>query len=321
MSIVKYKNEFLLSLKYAGRTESTVKRYSFDLNDFFLWCEVQTEIVEQFVVSEEAIVEYFRYLDAEKAYSLASRKRIRTVLNQYFKFLYRKKYITNKPITFKLPEKGWQTYSPRDFVKEFEMKQLIHSVNSFHGLSEKQIPAHQFLKFRNQTILMLFFQYGLTLKEVTNLQIDCVDFYQNKLYLEAALPRTLELSVDDKKLMYQYYESIPKAVRPRVNSDDPFFVAFDFARNTYRWDYTDNKPKQLTEIAIQKMIRTELARAGIRDDISAQHLRRTAILNALKCGLNYEEINVRFGFRANNSLSRYISYLENEQEQEKTQAT
>jgi site-specific recombinase XerD len=312
VEFIHYKTEFLISLKETGRRESTIRRYQFDLNDFFNWSSVQEELNQYFIYTSENIQNYFSYLTFEKHYSHASIKRIRTVLNQYFNFLLNKNLCNNNPITsIIIDDQSTISFSSKDFITNTEIKQLLKTIQSPINLSERQVMAHQFLKFRNEAILVLFIQYGLSLNELTNLYVKSIDFFHNKLYIKSnsSLSRTLTISQENKSILYQYIHSIPMPVRPRPNSNDPFFVAFDFARNTYRWDYSVDKPKKLTEVAIQKMMRNELARANIRSEISAQHLRRTSIINALKEGLSPIEINKRFGFKANNSLSRYINYM------------
>ncbi len=83
------------------------------------------------------------------------------------------------------------------------------------------------------------------------------------------------------------------------------FVAFDFNRGTYRWVYENDAPKALTEIAIQKMIRLEVAIANLRKGISGQHFRNTYILNLIKKETPESEIIKLAGFKSKISLKRY----------------
>lgn len=137
---------------------------------------------------------------------------------------------------------------------------------------------------RNIAILNLLIDYGLSLQELTALTMHHVHFETNTLSIPATagVERTITLAKEDKKQLYNYYKSIPEPVRPKYHSDDSLFVAFDFNRGTYRWVYENDAPKALTEIAIQKMIRLEVARANLRKGISGQHFRNTYILNLIK---------------------------------------
>jgi site-specific recombinase XerD len=312
-AIERYKNQFLLKVKEKGRHESTIKRYLFDLNDFLLWYQIEQDLSNNSLsISSVTMQNYFTFLQSEREYSLASLKRIRTVLNQFMKFLISINLINQNPMNnINVLNDGVNGLREQDFVSNQEFNRLLDSVMSYRGLSDKQIPAHEFLRIRNNTILLIIFKYGLTLKEITNLKINSVDFYHNTLQVESesSMSRAISLDIEGKRMLYQYLTSIPNPTRPGQNPTDPFFIAFDFARNTYRWDYDGNIPKKLTDIAIQKMIRIELARAGLRSEITLQHLRRTSILNALKSEKSYEDIISFYGFKANNSLKRYISFL------------
>lgn len=166
---------------------------------------------------------------------------------------------------------------------------------------------------RNIAILNLLIDYGLSLQELTALTMHHVHFETNTLSIPATagVERTITLAKEDKKQLYNYYKSIPEPVRPKYHSDNPLFVAFDFNRGTYRWVYENDAPKALTEIAIQKMIRLEVARANLRKGISGQHFRNTYILNLIKKETPESEIIKLAGFKSKISLKRYYQYAEN----------
>ena len=57
------------------------------------------------------------------------------------------------------------------------------------------------------------------------------------------------------------------------------------------------------------MIRLEVARAGLRKGISAQHLRNTFILRLIQHHTPEQEIIKRIGFKSKISLKRYYNYV------------
>ncbi|MGX5384544.1 site-specific integrase, partial [Bacillus thuringiensis serovar darmstadiensis] len=122
------------------------------------------------------------------------------------------------------------------------------------------------------------------------------------------IERTIHLIEDDKKILFNYYKTIPEPVRPKYHSNDPLFVAFDFTRKTYHWSYDNDAPKALTEIAVQKMIRLEVERANLRKGISAQHLRNTFILRLIENEVLEEQIIKHVGFKSKLALKRYYDY-------------
>lgn len=150
-----------------------------------------------------------------------------------------------------------------DWVSQKEIETLLKSSHSEIGLSENQLLARPQLTERNFAMFSLFVDYGLTLKELCDVEMHAVNFIQHTIHIEnETLKRKIQLPEALSKQIHTYWSLIPEPVRPRLHSSDPLFVAYDFTRRTYHWSYEDDGPKALTEIALQKMIRTEVARAA-----------------------------------------------------------
>ncbi|WP_261180162.1 site-specific integrase [Anaerobacillus sp. CMMVII] len=195
------------------------------------------------------------------------------------------------------------------FLTKAEIKQLFTSLRSSHNLSENQLKTRHLIVDRNETILTLFLYYGLTLQELTSLRMNQIHFETNTISLNTALePRIITLSLEHKLLFYKYYETIPTPVRPRYHDNDPFLVAFDFQRGTFRWVYEEDKPKTLTDIAVQRMLQKEIKRSGLRKGISAQHLRNTFILMEISKDKSISEIQKELGLKTEISLKKYFQY-------------
>ncbi|MES1054467.1 site-specific integrase, partial [Bacillus thuringiensis] len=103
-----------------------------------------------------------------------------------------------------------------------------------------------------------------------------------------------------------YYKQIPNLIRPRQQTGDPFFVAFDFAPQTFRWDYDKDQPAALTRIAVQRMLQKEVKRAGVK--VTPTMLRNRFILNALQNGMKPQEIKVFLGLKSVEALHRYVQF-------------
>ncbi|WP_052366641.1 hypothetical protein [Geomicrobium sp. JCM 19055] len=162
---------------------------------------------------------------------------------------------------------------------------MLQSTASIEGLNDDQKQSRPLLAPRNLIMLRLILFYGLRLQELHGLHIDHL-LSSNTLFVTPVdgevNPRKITLQQKDQTLLANYLDVIPKAVKPVRGNEHPLFVAFDFKRQTYRWSYEEDKPKRLTIVAIQKMIREELRRAGIPLGRSAQHMRHTFIVNALR---------------------------------------
>jgi site-specific recombinase XerD len=314
-SIPSYMNQFLLSYAQKGRQASTIKRYLYDLDEFIHWMRATYDDVsfEKWLsLTAKDFASYYEYLIHQKDYSERTMKRIATVLKQLYRYFEKQGYNVAAPeLTIETHKKALPLKA-EDFINDKEREQLLTTITSAEGLSENQLKSRPLLNERNKSIIHMLCDEGLTLHELTSLSMKDIHFEANKIDVPSvtSLARTITISMENKKQYYAYYKSIPAPVRPAYHSDDPFFLAFDFQRNTYRWMYEFDAPKRITAIATQKMIRTEGKRANLRKGLSAQHMRNRAIIKAIEEGTAHEEIQRHFGFKAAISLKRYLQYIE-----------
>ncbi|WP_305912227.1 tyrosine-type recombinase/integrase [Guptibacillus hwajinpoensis] len=317
-TLPEFLEQYLQSLERKGRKASTLRRYRYDLVDFTFWLrtfnrDVDFENFRQ--LTSKRLQEYIRYLHLERHYSERTLKRIMTVLNQVYRYYMSLNRTKNNPMKeVVLPTNDVAGYMDSDFLHDEECEKLLETIISLEDLTENQLRARSFLIDRNLIIARLFLSYGLTLQELCGLSMKDVSFEQNELLVTSAYgKRTVHLDVEHKKILFSYYQTIPTPVRPRLKSDDPLFVSFDFQRQTYRWSYEVDRPKRLTEIAVQKMIRQEVQRAGLRKGVSAQHMRRTCVIRAIENDLSIDQLRIQFGMKSDLTLKRYFDYMEKQQ--------
>lgn len=304
--------EFLRFLKSRDKRDSTIKRYKYDLADFNRFVEVTDHEHETNELTLKNIEEYFHFLQTERRYKLRTLKRIQTVLAQYGAYLKSTGRLSSNPMEgFHIEEAVQNELEKEDLISPSEEKQLLDSISSDAGLSVKQQASRPLLAPRNIVLLRLFIKYGLRLQEVAYLRMKDVNLSQKVILVpkDSGNGRKVLLSRKDQALIFQYLRAVPDAVRPK-RDNDPLFVAFDFQRQTYRWSYENDSPKMLTEVAIQKMIRQELERAGVRKGLSAQHFRNTYIVNELTKGVPPEAVKEKLGLRTILTLTKYIQYVE-----------
>ncbi|MBO9128914.1 tyrosine-type recombinase/integrase [Bacillus sp. 165] len=313
-------HSFAAYLTSKGRKQSTIRRYMYDVEDYFTWLERNKNLSSNNIWSSLHTKDYENYffeLKHERHYSEKTLHRVFIVLNRLYQFL----QLTSTDITNPLKDMEMTIHPDRglhkdDFITAEEEERFKKILVSMEGLTEKQLPARPLLIDRNVCIIMLLLDYGLALQELVYLTMQHVHFENNTLTVPpvSGIARTIALTEEDKKKLYTYYKTIPEPVRPKYHTNDPLFVAFDFNRNTYRWVYENDAPKALTEIAVQKMIRQEVARAGLRKGLSGQHLRNTFILRLIQQNVSEQEIIRRVGFKTKLSLKRYYDFAKKEQE-------
>ncbi|GAB6458299.1 tyrosine-type recombinase/integrase [Bacillus luti] len=294
-----------------GRKTSTVKRYIYDIEDFGQWLKKTDRLSKAktwgaFMLKD--FEEYFSELKQTRNYSDKTLHRVYIVLNRLYQFL----CLPSPLLDLNLIGPPDRALREEDFISVNEETRLKEVLLSLEGLTEKQSAVRPKLIDRNYSIVSLLIDYGLSLQELVSITMDQVHFENNTIIIPGAagVEKTVTLSLEDKKRLYAYYKIIPEPVRPRYHSKDALFVAFDFNRNTYKWVYEDDSPKPLTEIAVQKMIRLEVARANLRKGISGQQFRNTYILELIKQSVSEEEIIKRIGFKSKLSLKRYFNYAE-----------
>ncbi|MBD7964202.1 tyrosine-type recombinase/integrase [Fictibacillus norfolkensis] len=310
-----YADSYIVYLQKKDRTKSTIKRYYYDLLDFFAWVRVMKENDDLHTVQQldaQTLNEYFLFLSEQREYRTATTKRVFTVIKSLFSFLHANRKIASNPFSeLEQTLREDTQFKDEDFISDEEYKILFQTLSSYEGLTEKQQKYRHLLIKRNEAILSLLYRYGITLQEITNIEMKHVHFTQYELtVINKKETRLISLDDETHQLLYQYKEDIPESIRPRNYSSDRFFIAFDYQRGTFRFDYGMYEPKPLTVIAIQKMLRQEIRRSGLREGISSQHLRRTAILNLLREGKAEEEVQLWFGLKSNLTLNRYEAYLE-----------
>lgn len=304
---VQHFSSFLLD---KGRKPSTIKRYAYDIEDFGQWLQESKRHPLHNIwttLHTEDYEEYFNVLKKQRNYSDKTIHRVYIVLSRLYQYL----DLPNPMEDMNLIVQPNRALRDEDFISKTEEKRLKYILTSLEGLTEKQRSVRPLLMDRNIAVVHLLINNGLSLQELVGLQMKNVHFENNTISVPGILgiKRTILLTEDDKKILFNYYKTIPKPVRPKYHSNDPLFVAFDFTRKTYHWSYDNDAPKALTEIAVQKMIRLEVERANLRKGISAQHLRNTFILRLIENEVLEGEIIKQIGFRSKLSLKRYYDYI------------
>ncbi|TDQ39728.1 tyrosine-type recombinase/integrase [Aureibacillus halotolerans] len=312
-----YMQDFLQQLEAKGRLPSTIQRYAYDLEDLHEWLakRCQIEALQDLVLFDSIQAERWLYnMQEERQYSNATVKRLITVLNQLYRFLqvYHDPALINPIHTLDLTTVKHRQLGLEDILSKKDRQQLYETLLSDKQLSDHQLKGRPYLRTRNYMIVRLFLHYGLTIGELTRLTIKDIHFEKNELVLyptHGSASRTVSLLKEDRVELFSYLTDVPEPVRPRYYTNDPFFIAFDYQRLTFRWVYELDQPKALSDFAVQKMIRQESTRAGLPGR-TAQHMRNTAILSSIASNSSdtEEKLMENFGLRTTASARRYLRF-------------
>lgn len=294
---------FLTYLLNRGRKPSTVKQYRYDLTLFISWVQKQLNSPPEnvFPSFDANVLEcYLNSLRKERGASISNVKRVRGILINFLQFHGAADSLKSDIAPPKLTSKH--------FASDEEIVKLLRVMQSYSGLTDYQASGRKFIMDRNVLLVHFMLHYGLSIQDIITLSMHDINLGTNTITPGGlhAYKRSITLSKDDVKLALSYYKKIPKLIRPRQQTGDPFFVAFDFGPQTFRWDYEKDQPATLTRIAVQRMLQKEVKRAEIK--VTPTMLRNRFILNALQNGMKPLEIKAFLGLKSVEALHRYIQF-------------
>ncbi len=281
--------------------------YKHDLKSFFEWLNhCHPHIPPESLPNDKKYYdEYFSYLK-EKNLSEANLRRVASHLNGLLKYY----NLTSYTGLLQGTNKKQRELTDTDFITEADTLLLLDSVISHKHLSDIQSQIHKYIGPRNHSMFVLMIRYGLTVNEVVSLNIKDINFGQNTLMVKnSKTNRILELSKDDKKIIYNYLSTIPLLFRPKDYTDDPLFISFHPQKMVYWYDYSLDKPKRISVIGTKRMIEREVKRSGIKPNVRSTHFRNSCILNKIHEGYSNEHIIYYFGLSSRHALYRFKRYL------------
>ncbi|MDA2213822.1 tyrosine-type recombinase/integrase [Bacillus cereus group sp. MYBK195-1] len=299
---------FLSDLLKHGRKSSTVKQYRYDLTLFTSWLQKHSKLPpESFFRSFDTNI-LDRYLKAFKigrGASVSNVKRVRGILINFLQF-----HGAAQDLKSDVSPPG---LTSKHFASDKEITKLFRVMRSYNGLTDYQASGRKFILERNLLLIHFMLDYGLSIQDILTLSMHDIHFGTHTITPGGlhAHKRSITLSKEHVKLSLSYYNKIPNLVRPRQQTDDPFFVAFDFGPQTFRWDYEKDQPAALTRIAVQRMLQKEAKRAEIH--ITPTMLRNRFVLNALQNDMKPIEIKSFLGLKSVEALHRYVQFWNKQQ--------
>ncbi|MES1053963.1 tyrosine-type recombinase/integrase [Bacillus thuringiensis] len=294
-------DEYSLYMRRSGRKQSTITTYHYEISLFLKWLQKHQDVTAESlkVLTSNDIQIYLDSLTSKSKYAAASLKQKYTCIKSFLEY-YKAQIDINKEPPSKLKESNFPT--------DQDIKRLLSTMQSFEGLSEYQANGRQYIIKRNILLVHLILSYGLSINDIVTLSMNDINFGTGiiKPGKETAIPRQVKLCKEVQKLLFTYYKEIPEVLRPRQHTSDSLFVAFDFARLTFRWNYKTNSPQPLSKRSIQDMLKKESKRANI--NVTPSILRNRFILNSLRDSVQPQEIKSMLGLKSTKTLYPYIDF-------------
>lgn len=294
--------EYYLYMRKIGRKDSSITRYLYDINSFLNWLQTHQNVSKSLLkeLDSNDIEQYLSSLKSLKRYKNSTLKQKYIHIKSFLDY-FNAKIEVNKDPSSNLKE--------NNFATDEEIHKLLSIIKSYDGLSEKQATGRPYIINRNTLLVHFMLYYGLSVNDLITLTMKNVNLGTGVITpgKDSLLPRQIQLSKDDQKLLFAYYKEIPDILRPQQHSDHSLFIAFDFARKAFRWDYGLDAPKPFTKVAIQRMLQKENKRANIH--VTPTTLRNRFILNALRDGIDPLQIKLMLGLKSPKSLYPYINFF------------
>ncbi|WEA47305.1 tyrosine-type recombinase/integrase [Priestia aryabhattai] len=300
--------DYIVHLNESNKKQSSIKICVHDLSSFFKWIDKNKSYFDNekwLNLKRNDYLEYLAYLK-EKKMSEANLKRISSHLNGMLRFY----GLYNEIGPLRRDKSKYLMLDSKDLITDADVKTLLASILSKKGLTETQLQMHSYLRYRNLSIVMLMINYGLTLSEVHNLNIQDINFSQNTVEIHKENDkRIIELSSEDKRTLYKYFTDIPILYRPREYTNEPFFLAFSPKKLVFWYDNYSNRPKRISKIGISRVIENEVERAGITH-ARAIHFRNRCVLKKMELGFSNQDLMNYFGFKNRQALYRFKHYID-----------
>ncbi len=265
-----------------GRSVKTIENYDRYLSRYLSQMGIKT--VSQ--ITEENIREFRQWLNRQPGVSGAMKRRTQNyyliALRAFLKFLRKREIECISPERIelaKLPERSL------DLISSTELERLLRSAS---GTDERSL--------RDRAILELFFSTGLRVSELCSLDND-LDLSRDEFSVrgKGEKVRVVFLSPSAKEAVRAY-------LKVRKDMEDALFVSAS-AVGAKKGD--KKTPTRLTPRAVELMIKTYAAKAGITKKVTPHVLRHSFATDLLSNGADIRSVQALLGHASINTTQIY----------------
>lgn len=181
-----YVTEYYYNLSSRREPKSCLE-YIRKIKNFLIFINSNPEDINLKDITETNITIYMKSISKKKINneivetSFSYRKQNHTILKSFFSYLLKKGYIDKNPMDLIEREVG-RDYPKRKYLKEEDLIAILHSANVGAG-TIRMVNRQKEWKDRDLAILMLFMQTGMRETALTEINIEDIDFENNKLII------------------------------------------------------------------------------------------------------------------------------------------
>ncbi len=181
-------------------------------------------------------------------------------------------------------------------------KVLIHTFNSKEiGRMIKYYNGSDYISLRNKMVLMIFFDTGIRLSELTGMKLDQIQDTYFVIYGKGRKERVVPKNAAVGKFLYKYLTAREKYFAARNCEDDYVFLS--------------KNGKRLTEEAIRVFMKEAADAVGVNPKVrvSPHTCRHTFAHQQLKNGLDLYSLSRLLGHESVTITQRYLESIEDTQ--------
>ena len=265
-----------------GLSKNTIDGYKNDLEDLYIFITKKNKSQTLQRIDKTTILEYYRQLE-KKEFSKSTLQRKYSSINQFFKFLVKKKYINENPMLSMHRQKK-EIKLPK-FLTEQEINSMLSVNSNFKNTTQ----------MRNQLILEMLYSTGMRVSELCSLQLSSLNINKNNndnyFFLTIKGKGQKERIVPIRKNVLQLLEDYIKKKK----------------KNKQKYLFQSNGQNNfITRRTILNIIKQTATLAGLDfTKISPHTIRHSFATHLLQKGLDIREIQELLGHSSIDTTSIY----------------
>ena len=264
-----YIQDYLGYIKFEKKlTKNTIDNYELDLLLFLRYLN-DNKFNDFNSLKENDIVSYLKYLSEDKNLNSRSVERHLTTLRNFFKYLFKMKFIA-KDIMINIDNLKLQKNLPN-----------VLSINEVNELLD--IKLENPFNYRTKAMLELMYGSGLRVSELVNLTLYSIDLYNNTILIEGKgrKERIVPLGEVAKEYLELYLEQRSSLVKKKNGLTDKLFL--------------NNHGKPITRNGFNFLLNNILKEKGIDKKITPHTLRHSFATHMLNNGADLRSIQELLG--------------------------
>ncbi len=260
-------------------SDNTIESYTNSLNLFKKF--IKKDLSK---VNDKDIEKYLSFLN--NTHSNASVNHEITVLNEFYRYIFRKKYICTNPMEY---------FSTRKSSKKLPKYLTIEEVDKLLS-----IELNDKFDYRNKAMFEFMYATGTRVSEILSLEVGDIDFYNCKVLIKGKGAKERILPISDIALKYLkiYIEEYRNSFFPKNKKINNYL-------------FLNNHGEHLSRVAFLKIIKREALKKEIKKEVSPHILRHSFATHMIENGADIRSVQLLLGHE-NITTTEIYTHLSND---------